>query len=230
MNEDLSLPLGERGALYISGINDPKLLAIPEFDNKEPLTFIKHPKIFKPSQVKTAMELEDGIMMLRRSVSFALIQAVNTLPEQLGVVFIEGYRPYQVQQALFDEEVNKIITSELGISKRNAIVEASAYVANPKKFAPHITGAAVDVALVEIRNGVNLCDVGNNTFAHDVRANVNFLGLTQEQRKNRELLSETMIRAGFTQYPFEFWHFSLGDRLDALAKRTIAKFGRIKIG
>lgn|GEM_PF-2809147 len=36
--------------------------------------------------------------------------------------------------------------------------------------------------------------------------------------QNRELLLSAMIKAGFTCYPPEIWHFNFGNQMDALVK------------
>jgi D-alanyl-D-alanine dipeptidase len=40
----------------------------------------------------------------------------------------------------------------------------------------------------------------------------NAVGLTSEQRGNRETLVTLMGKAGFMSYPGEWWHYSYGDR------------------
>lgn len=37
--------------------------------------------------------------------------------------------------------------------------------------------------------------------------------LTKEQKDNRKVLCKAMQRAGFVNYPLEWWHFSYGDKM-----------------
>ena len=39
------------------------------------------------------------------------------------------------------------------------------------------------------------------------------IALTDEQRRNRRILVDAMQRAGFVNYPAEWWHFSYGDKM-----------------
>jgi len=36
--------------------------------------------------------------------------------------------------------------------------------------------------------------------------------LSEEAKKNRNIMSEVMTRAGSVNYPTEYWHWSYGDR------------------
>ena len=38
---------------------------------------------------------------------------------------------------------------------------------------------------------------------------VNFEGITDQQKANRELLQKVMLKYGFRYYPKEWWHFTL---------------------
>ncbi len=200
------------------GINDQKLLEVPVVENGEALATVEHPLIFRPSQLITDIHQEDGSMLLRESVRQALVAAADSLPEGYGFVLIEGYRSFETQLALYLDEVQKVGEAEAG-----------KYISDPRKYSPHVTGGAVDVALVKIEGDtVTLCDVGNNFFEHNETALTSYTNLTDEQIANRKLLQRVMEEHGFTNYPFEFWHFSMGDKLDAFARGTVARFGAIR--
>ncbi|OGG35546.1 hypothetical protein A2363_03400 [Candidatus Gottesmanbacteria bacterium RIFOXYB1_FULL_47_11] len=217
MTEFLELPVGIENK-RINGINDPKLLQVLVEENNEPLATVEHSRIFKPSQLSKGIHQEDGTMSLRESVRQALADAADSLPEGYGFVLIEGYRSFEEQLKLYYDTVQKVGETEAG-----------KYVSDPRKYSPHVTGGAVDVALVKIEGGtVTLCDVGNNFFEHNESALTSYKNLTAEQTANRQLLQRVMEEHGFTNYPFEFWHFSIGDILDAFARGKVAKFGAIR--
>jgi D-alanyl-D-alanine dipeptidase len=214
-------------------INHPDILAVPVHENHEPLVVVDHPRIKKPSEIATAVDLEDGSMMARAAVAKALIGAVESLPEEYGVVFIEGSRTFTQQQELFDGEVKRFMRKlGAGATEANAAKMAETFVANPAKYAPHVTGAAVDVALIKktmADHGEvwNLVDMGSDGFSRTETAATDYPGLTHEQKQNRMLLKTTMEKAGFTNYPAEFWHYSMGDRYDAFRKGATAVYGEI---
>ena len=54
--------------------------------------------------------------------------------------------------------------------------------------------------------------MGTSFDCFDVKANTAALGLSKEERANRELLVEAMQARGFKNYPMEWWHFTLAAR------------------
>jgi zinc D-Ala-D-Ala dipeptidase len=52
-------------------------------------------------------------------------------------------------------------------------------------------------------------DMGTSFDCFDVKANTLVPGLTDAQRKNRQLLLDAMSRHGFKNYDKEWWHFTL---------------------
>jgi len=220
---------------HLVSINDPVLLAVPVEENHEPLTSVVHPRIVKPSDLMSDIKQTDGTIILRKSVAAAFIRAVEALPARYGLVLIEGSRTYAVQESLFQAAAQRIMDKSGGtISAAEAQAIVEKYVANPAKYAPHVTGAAVDVSLVQRVPGPDgrerwgVCDVGNNAFEYNERAATAYPNLSEEQRRNRAMLQTVMEQAGFTNYPLEFWHYSMGDRLDAYAKGGIARFGELQ--
>ena len=51
--------------------------------------------------------------------------------------------------------------------------------------------------------------MGTSFDCFDVKANTAALGLSQEERANRDALVEAMQAHGFANYPKEWWHFTL---------------------
>jgi len=50
-------------------------------------------------------------------------------------------------------------------------------------------------------------DMGTDYDDFSPRAQPDFSGLSEQQRINRSILQEVMLRHGFIQHPFEWWHF-----------------------
>ena len=69
--------------------------------------------------------------------------------------------------------------------------------------------------------GTTLTDFGK-------RVNTNSDLISQPQMKNRKILYDAMINAGFVNYPLEWWHYSYGDRMwAAYSKRTECFYDKI---
>ena len=75
----------------------------------------------------------------------------------------------------------------------------------------HQTGGAVDLGLCA-PDGREL-DMGTNYLEHNHQTATRCKALSEEQKKNRLMLLRAMQRAGFVNYPAEWWHFSYGDKM-----------------
>jgi len=87
------------------------------------------------------------------------------------------------------------------------------FVANPDKGSMHNYGIAVDITIVD-KAGKEL-DMGFSPFRKSALAiywlyakkELGF-NITEAQKKNRKLLTDSMVRAGFKPLSFEWWHFN----------------------
>jgi zinc D-Ala-D-Ala dipeptidase len=95
---------------------------------------------------------------------------------------------------------------------------------------PHSTGAAVDLTLQDASG--REVDMGCPIDETTERAYPDFCaGATDPALRvvhdRRQLLNEVMTAAGFSRHSHEWWHFSQGDQMAALAKgEAFAVFGR----
>lgn len=69
----------------------------------------------------------------------------------------------------------------------------------------HCKGLAVDVTLADERG--RLLDMGTDHDDFTPKAHSDATDLTDEQFANRQALTATMQQAGFSQWPYEWWHF-----------------------
>lgn len=118
-----------------------------------------------------------------------LIKANNIVKKQgYSIKIWDAYRPLSVQKIMWEATPNKN------------------YVANPyRSGSKHNRGAAVDVTLVD-KSGRELkmpTEFDNFT----AKASPNFKGMTAEQRKNLNILSQAMKSSGFRALSHEWWHF-----------------------
>jgi D-alanyl-D-alanine dipeptidase len=155
---------------------------------------------------------------LQREVAHMLREAHNILKREYPryrLIIYDGARPRSVQKRMWTM-VNKSLRR---------------YVANPSVGSNHNFGAAVDLSIVEInagKRGHRLLDMGT---AYDYfgplsqpRYEKRFLKaglLSGAQIKNRRILRDVMMRAGFKMINVEWWHFN------AFSSKEIRKRYRI---
>ncbi|MFC3815848.1 M15 family metallopeptidase [Lysobacter sp. GCM10012299] len=76
----------------------------------------------------------------------------------------------------------------------------------------HSRGATVDLTVLQCAADGNGCvplDMGTPFDFFDTRANTDSALVDARQRENRQRLRSAMERAGFRNYPMEWWHFTL---------------------
>lgn len=86
------------------------------------------------------------------------------------------------------------------------------FVANPDNGSMHNFGIAVDITIVDTSD--HELDMGFSPFRKStfelywlyVKKKLGF-SLSNQQRKNRKLLTDTMVSAGFLPLSYEWWHF-----------------------
>ena len=74
-----------------------------------------------------------------------------------------------------------------------------------RKRSNHCLGIAIDLTLCDTAG--NDLDMGTDFDHFSPKAHLNSRTITTEQRANRKLLRSVMERAGFTVWPYEWWHF-----------------------
>ena len=126
---------------------------------------------------------------LRKPAAEALRDVQAELKAQgLGLKVFDGYRPYRVTVAMWNQIHNED------------------YVANPAKGSRHNRGCAVDLTLIELATGSQLeMPTGYDSF--EPTAAHGFEPVNDIARRNRELLKDVMTRHGFEAFASEWWHY-----------------------
>lgn len=172
---------------------------------------------------------------VRTGVYQRLLTAAKSLPNGLSLVVLDGWRPFSVQQHLFDTLLNLMEHANTAQSKEQRLSEARNLVSPPSSFSnapsPHLTGGALDVTLAD-SDGLLLNMGSLFDEASPMSYTASFENISQptcEQqlsRDNRRILYNVMIDAGFTNLPSEWWHFDFGDQLWAwYSQSTHARYG-----
>lgn len=116
-----------------------------------------------------------------------LMQAATLFrAHNLRVVVWDGYRPPEVQQKLRALDVAYDV---------EYIVEDS----------NHCKGLAIDLTLARA-DGTYL-DMGTGFDEFNVRSHADATDITPAQAANRQLLRSVMEQCGFSQWPYEWWHY-----------------------
>ncbi|HEX2927409.1 MAG TPA: M15 family metallopeptidase [Ruminiclostridium sp.] len=118
-----------------------------------------------------------------------LIKANNILTKQgYRIKIWDAYRPLSVQKIMWEAAPDKN------------------YVASPNgSGSKHNRGAAVDVTLVDSKGKELKMPTGFDNFT--AKASPNYKGMTAEQRKNLNILTNAMTSSGFKPLSTEWWHF-----------------------
>jgi len=125
---------------------------------------------------------------LRPEVAASLEKANELAHDKnLKLVIYDCYRPYGYQQKMYE------------------IVNNPKYVAKPGKGSNHNRGAAVDLSLTD-ENG-ELLDMGGAFDDFSEVSHYGYSNISRKAKRNRKLLRNIMVKAGFTPYENEWWHF-----------------------
>ncbi|GAA0291952.1 D-alanyl-D-alanine dipeptidase [Gracilibacillus halotolerans] len=207
---------------------DFKRKFVPIKDNGEELIQVAQLNtnqiIEDPQYVKQGIDGALEHCYVRESAAQQLMQAAKELPSGYQFVIWDGYRPYEVQKAIYDDYYRTIQLNnpEKGESDWRQLTED--FVSYPsidkEQPAPHITGGAVDLAIVDAQG--ELLDFGTAFDDFTEKAHTAYfeqLGqqrdLTKEEqiiRDNRRLLYHVLAAQGFTNYSLEWWHFDYGNQ------------------
>jgi len=137
---------------------------------------------------------------LHRVAEEKLKKAVSLLTKKKPgwkFVIFDALRPRSVQRLFWD---------------RVKGTSLQRYVANPDRGSVHNYGLALDIGLMDEKG--QMVDMGTSfdefSLASEPRNEDECLKdgrLSSEQVRNRRILRGVMTSAGFTQLPYEWWHF-----------------------
>jgi D-alanyl-D-alanine dipeptidase len=154
---------------------------------------------------------------LQKDVAEKLAEAqrlLTAMNSDMHLLVYDAIRPREVQTRMW------LALDSIPVSQRIK------FVSNPKNGSIHNYGAAVDLTICN-GNGVPL-DMGSGF--DDIRKlsypsmELRFLQsgeLTQLHIHNRNILRSVMLKAGFSSFPTEWWHFNACSRQTAKTKYKI---------
>jgi D-alanyl-D-alanine dipeptidase len=181
-------------------------------DNNEPLTEIR-----ETENIKLLTEHKYLSPQARKTVVDMLNSASVSLPDGHKFLIITAYRPLSMQKKLWRQRLFQMARKnplKFIFHLRQVRREASQYTAPPGGSA-HQCGAALDVTIID-KEG-NRLDMGTDLTSYGEKCHTFYEDITEYQKKNRRILYDAMTKAGFINYPREWWHYSYGDRFWAAA-------------
>jgi zinc D-Ala-D-Ala dipeptidase len=171
---------------------------------------------------------------VRSRVAERLREASELLSPPFLLLVWDGWRPLELQKALYDayaaalSESAGLLGGELARRLKPFVSEPSE---DPRCPSPHLTGGAVDLTLAS-GAGVAL-NMGGEFDELSVRSKTDHyehrpLSTAEiEIRDRRRLLCDVMSKTGFSNYPEEWWHFDLGNQFWGRLNRRPAYYGKI---
>jgi D-alanyl-D-alanine dipeptidase len=187
---------------------DPRVAAVPVHESYQQLVTLG--SAFGPARAR-----------VRASLAARLGRAQVALPVGVSLRVVEGHRPAAIQKAIIAHYWAQVSVAFPDASREQRHQLASRLVA-PLTVAAHVTGAAVDLTLVDSR-GAEL-DMGTSIDADSdgERGAGDEVDLPAQVRARRALLARVLTDAGLVNYPSEWWHWSYGDRYWALVSGAAA--------
>jgi D-alanyl-D-alanine dipeptidase len=190
-----------------------KLRAVPIHENGEPLVdprtlsprihfALKHPKFAEMPRTPK----------VRKHVAEMLARAAQSLPDNVDLTIIEGFRPLAQQRFMYEQLKAEIAARhpEWGRATLHRITNQMSAPPDDKCPPPHSTGGAVDLNLCDARTGEFL-DLCAPLTWDETSAPTKTRGLSPAAQAGRDLLVRVLEAAGLTNYAGEWWHWSYGD-------------------
>lgn len=173
----------------------------------------------------TYVSLKDNYARL--GVMTRLVAAAELVQKTHGLKLLiyELYRSPKNQAILRERDRKELIAAHPEYTESQleaALNRVSAKVGG----SGHQTGGAVDLTLCDASG--HPLDMGTLYLEHNAKTATDCPDISEEQRRNRQILLDIMKEAGFVNYPGEWWHFCYGDKMwAAYARKPYAIYGEV---
>ncbi|MBI1974508.1 MAG: D-alanyl-D-alanine carboxypeptidase family protein [Candidatus Zambryskibacteria bacterium] len=150
---------------------------------------------------------------LRESAQKLLYVAASYLPNGYKLFVVTAYRPIWMQKELYRRREKQLAIKHplLMIFQHSKWRKLVNRYTSPPGGSSHQYGGAVDIMVIDSKG--NRLDMGTTLTDFGMKVHTENNLITEKQRKNRKTLYDAMTKAGFVNYPLEWWHYSYGDRM-----------------
>lgn len=193
-------------ALFVLGIRRvlPRELVnkVIPIENHESITILSGDGIFTNGEVRVRALVAKKLKAVAKNLQLS----------GYGLFVYEGYRSNEKQRAQWDNAVEKIRRGDPAMSDDQIEMIVRKQVARPDGIGGgHQTGGAVDLALCSPEGKPLPMGTEYLEFNEFTRTNAHIED--QKVCERRRVFLSAMIKAGFVNYPNEWWHYSYGDRM-----------------
>lgn len=152
-------------------------------------------------------------IFLRQEAYIRLKQASKFLPKGYCFKIHDAYRDLEEQKASWNRRIAETRQQQPNLDEKEVERITRLKIANPFSdgYGGHQTGGAIDITLCD-NQGHDL-NLGTKIPEHTNKTKTKSKFLTEEEKKNRNILITAMTKAGFKNYPVEWWHFCFGDKM-----------------
>ncbi len=175
--------------------------------------------------------------LLRQGQIGGFLRAAAEMNRRGWIMRVEdGYRDRVMQKflgrqpAIFDIILRMVVRELGGLIPDPELMfkRVLTLVAQIPKTGTHMSGSAVDISVLDQATGTEV-DRGAPYLEISELTPMDSPFISPAARENRLEITSIMRRAGFVEYPYEFWHYSSGDAYESVVcgRSTPAIYGAI---
>ena len=179
----------------------------------------------------------DRLFYLREGLVDDFVGIARDMNDRGWILRVEdGFRTRQMQRDLAREKrVLNVILKKLrwelegrSTTAAHAHRRLTALIATCPKIGTHMSGSAIDISVLSGDTGAEI-DRGAPYLEMSELTPMESPFPPDQARRNRQEITEVFARRGFVAYPYEFWHYSKGDALQAYlaGSREPARYGPV---
>ncbi len=154
---------------------------------------------------------EEPVALVTKETAYALREVQKEI-EPLGytIKVFDAYRPQMAVDHFVEwaRNLNDVRMKNYFYPEENkANLFARGYIASRSG---HSRGSTVDLTLYDLRNQCDV-DMGGTFDYFGYRSHPDYPNITDQQKRNRQLLRSVMLKHGFRGIDTEWWHYTLNN-------------------
>lgn len=167
------------------------------------------------------------IPKVRKEVKMMINKALKFITGDYILCVVSAYRNMEEQKKHWGETLNLIKKEFPHLSLEEQRRKARLFTAEPVDFGSHQTGGAIDVILLN-KNKIPV-SMGTEYRESSQKTQMFSKFCSDEEKVNRAILRNAMLKSGFWFYPGEWWHYCYGDRMWGAYTGNVAFYGPVKV-